>query len=340
MTTHILHTRELDHAGFNAALDLRQQLDLALDPHLPPSTAVELRARFDDDRTEHADHDRLVAFDDDQAVAIGHVDRTDDPENPTFGAFEIEMLNDQDGLTAAVLSKLLDIAAADDRSSILAWGPETPWRLAFYERLGIERRYSERLSELDLTAVDEARMAAWIDRRMERASDIRLVQWQGACPERWLPAYIAANNAMNDAPREGIELQDWHFDAKMVQREEQARQVIGEAPMVMLAVDPSGAPVGATAVMLNLHRPRCSWQYDTVVLPAFRNRGVGRWLKAAMWRRLRDQHPGVTRLRTGNAESNAAMLAINVAMGYRQSHVYTAWQGHIDAYREGLARLP
>jgi mycothiol synthase len=107
--------------------------------------------------------------------------------------------------------------------------------------------------------------------------------------------------------------------------------------MNLFAVDPDGGPVGHTTVHVNPRRPEASWQWDTVVLDRHRRRGIGRWLKAEMWRWLREAEPEVTRLRTGNAESNDAMLAINVAMGFREAAVYGAWQAPISTYRAVLS---
>jgi hypothetical protein len=56
-----------------------------------------------------------------------------------------------------------------------------------------------------------------------------------------------------------------------------------------------------------------------------------------MYFHLRESIPEVTRLRTGNAESNDPMLAINVAMGYRPAHASAGWQADISTLRAGLA---
>ena len=61
---------------------------------------------------------------------------------------------------------------------------------------------------------------------------------------------------------------------------------------------------------------------QTVVLASHRGQGIAKRLKAEMWRWLRDDEPQVTGLRTGNAHSNAAMLAINDEMASAPS---TPW---------------
>ncbi len=329
---------ELSDSEFSSALALAQARDLQLRPALPPTTAEELHAWFTRDRTEGGEHLRLVGFEGDTAVAIGHLDVPDDPANPTFASFEIITVDEDAATQRAMLAPLLDLAEARGRTSLLPWALHTPFELALWESLGASLRYTERMSELVVGEVDAALMDRWIARRRERAADLELVHWEGRCPDRWLSAFAQASTAMNDAPREDLDVQDRTYDEAYIRHEERAWADVGHRLKVLLVVDPAGQPVATTSVLLNLHRPAASGQWDTVVLKPFRRRGIGRWIKAEMWRRLRAEHPDVTHLETGNAESNAGMLAINVAMGYRASHVYGGWQADLAAYRRGLAK--
>jgi GNAT superfamily N-acetyltransferase len=61
-------------------------------------------------------------------------------------------------------------------------------------------------------------------------------------------------------------------------------------------------------------------QSITGVLPAYRRRGLGKWLKAEMLEGVRERLPQARYLETGNAEQNEAMLAINRALGFQPYH--------------------
>lgn len=72
----------------------------------------------------------------------------------------------------------------------------------------------------------------------------------------------------------------------------------------------SGRLAGFTELMLNPAKPLVAQQGNTGVLEIYRNQGLGRWLKAAMLRRLCQERPG-------NADSNAPMLKINTQLGFQ-----------------------
>ena len=321
----IVDARSLDLDGFAAALELQQRVDRERDPGLPVTGAAELRAVFDDDATDHCRHQRIVALEGDRAAAIGHVELTTDPANSTLAGLEITPAPDE--VSAAVLAELLRRARADGRTSVMAWGDYTSSADQFWTGLGAELRYTEQESRLDMASVDPELMARWIE---AGPADLELVHCVRHCPEDRIDALVATANAMNDAPTDDLEIADTIVDAAMVRTEIEARAALGLEYQGVLAVTADGEAAGTTEVFINRHRPASSWQWSTVVLPAHRGRGIGRWVKAAMWQRLRTTEPEVTGLQTGNAASNAHMLAINNEMGFQPTHLMGCWQADLD----------
>ena len=329
----IVDARSLDRADFAAALELQQTLDRDRDPGLPVTPAAELRAVFDDDATDYCRHQRIVAFDGDRAAAIGHLELNSDATNANLAGVEITPTDDS--TAAAVLAELLRRARADGRTSVIAWGDHTPAAHAFWTGLGAELRYTEQESRLDMAAVDPQLMAQWIE---TGPVDLELVHWTRRCPEECIDALVATANAMNDAPTDDLDVSDTIVDAAMVRAEIEARAAVGLEYQGVLVVTAGGEAAGTTEVFVNRHRPAASWQWSTVVLPAHRGRGIGRWMKAAMWRRLRATEPDVTALQTGNAASNAHMLAINTEMGFQPTHLMACWQADLETLGARLSR--
>ena len=329
----IIDARSLDDTEFAAALELQQAVDRARDPDLPVTPAAELRAVFEDDATDHCRHERVVAFEAGRAAAIGHVELTVDPANAAMAGVEITPA--REAVSAAVLAELLRTARADGRTSVIAWGDHTPDADGFWTALGAELRYTEQESRLDMAAVDPRLMAQWIE---AGPADLELVHWARRCPDQWIDALVATANAMNDAPTDDLDIADTIVDAAMVKTEIEARNARGLEYQGVLAVTAGGEAAGTTEVFVNRHRPAASWQWSTVVLPAHRGRRIGRWMKASMWQRLRDTEPEVAWLQTGNAASNAHMLAINNEMGFKPTHLMGCWQTDLDTLEAGLSR--
>ena len=322
----IVDARALESADFAAALELQQQVDRARDPGLPVTGAAELRAVFDDDATDHCRHHRVVALTDDgAAAAIGHVELNMDAANANLAGVEITPADNR--TASAVLAELLRRARADGRTSVIAWGDHTPAAHDFWAGLGAELRYTEQESRLDMASVDAELMARWVE---AGPADLQLVHWARRCPEEWIDARVATANAMNDAPTDDLDIADTVVDAAMVRTEIEARAALGLEYQGVLAVTADGEAAGTTEVLVNRRRPAASWQWSTVVLPAHRGRRIGRWLKAAMWQRLRATEPEVTALQTGNAASNAHMLAINNEMGFQPTHLMGCWQADLE----------
>jgi hypothetical protein len=58
------------------------------------------------------------------------------------------------------------------------------------------------------------------------------------------------------------------------------------------------------------------------------------WMKAVMLKRILDERPIALFIRTGNANTNAQMLAINTQLGFVQAYSACLWQISIaDARR-------
>ena len=314
-------------------MELQQRLDRERDPDFPVTPAAELRGLFDDDATDFARNQRVVTFEGDRAVAIGQLELTVDPANAALAVIEITPADDE--VSAAVVAELVQRARADGRTSVIGACDYTPAAHAFWTGLGAELRYTERESSLMLAEVDPVLMQRWID---AAPTGVELLHWTRRCPEEWMDALVATANAMNDAPTDDLDVADTIVTADMMRAEIEARAARGLEYHGILAVAADGAAAGATEVFVNRHRPACSWQWNTVVVRAHRGRGIGRWMKAAMWQRLRATEPDVTALQTGNAASNAHMLAINFEMGFRPTHLMGYWQADLQVLESGLSR--
>jgi mycothiol synthase len=202
-------------------------------------------------------------------------------------------------------------------------------------RLGAEPRLTERQSRLDLREVDWGMVARWIAESEAAAAGARLELHTPWVPDEQLDEYCAAmNELMNTMPFEGLDHGDIVMSPTGVREWRERMRLTGTVNPTCLVRDADGSIVGMTDTMKHEYEPGLVRQNFTGVHPRARGRGLGKWLKAAMLEHVRQEYPDTIWISTENAGSNAPMLSINHALGFRLHRTFTFYQ--ID--RETLRR--
>jgi mycothiol synthase len=245
------------------------------------------------------------------------------------------------GIGTALLGRLADIGAGDGRTSMGCGADEGSCWETFLADLGITHRQTVHLNRLRIADLDRTLLEEWVDRAPERAGGYRLLAWDGPTPDEHAEAFAVCTEVMNTAPLGDLEVEHERMTVARLRRLEGARADAGVDWWTLVAVEEAtGAFVGFTQLSFSGWRDVHAKQQDTGVDPAHRDRGLGRWLKASMLLRLLDEKPAVIRIDTGNAGSNAPMLSINHALGFRPAKVSGNWQGDLDTVRKHLSERP
>ncbi|MFO8034717.1 MAG: GNAT family N-acetyltransferase [Candidatus Bipolaricaulota bacterium] len=238
-----------------------------------------------------------------------------------------------------LLAEIARAARADGRR-LLAEGTDAdiPAGEAFARKVGAQPGLNLSISQLELAQVDRDLVRTWVERAP--TDEFELGLWIGPYPEEDLPTIIALREVMNTAPREELDVEDFHWTPEHLRQVEQALAEAGEERWTLYCRHkPSGELAGYTEVYWSLDHPERLGQGDTGVLPQYRGRGLGKWLKAAMLERVFAERPQVKRIRTGNAGSNAPMLKINRELGFRERKRYTVWQAELPLIEGYLHRV-
>ncbi|CAN5864168.1 hypothetical protein BH24ACT3_BH24ACT3_15810 [soil metagenome] len=304
------------------------------DPEVPPMPLAELVATSRHERSFVRDPCLLVV-DSEEPIALVRLHLND--YRPEIAGLEVHLRSlDRVDLVVGPLREAARAAQEAGCRSVIASVPRGSPVEARLAGLGFTLGMVERISRLRTADLDRELLESWVTRAAERAREYSLVGWDGACPDEWLDRFVPLRMVMNTAPTEDL---DWPEETSTVDRlraSEESLAAIGHRFWILAARhDPTDALVGYTQVGLNGHRPALAEQGDTAVDPAHRDRGLGRWLKAVMALRLLDEAPEVEIIDTGNAESNAPMLGINVAMGFRPHARHGAWQAPVAILATG-----
>ncbi|HEU0193274.1 MAG TPA: GNAT family N-acetyltransferase [Gaiellales bacterium] len=136
------------------------------------------------------------------------------------------------------------------------------------------------------------------------------MSWTGAAPDDMVESFARARMAINDAPGEW---EDW--DAARVRDLERSVALRGRQLRVTVALD-AGGVVGFTELRVSRTAGAVAGTEDTAVVREHRGRGLALWMKSEALAGLRSDRPDVSLVSTVNAESNAAILAVNARLGF------------------------
>lgn len=206
---------------------------------------------------------------------------------------------------------------------------------AFLEWLGAKVKLRELESRVDLNEMDWALMERWVREGQERSPKTRLEIYDGGLPEQTLDDFSVQRSTMlNTIPFDDLEIGQIVVTPERIREWQAKAKLMGIVEHNVLTREPDGTISGMTDVEWAPYSRPLIRQEFTGVLPSARGRGIGKWIKAAMVLHLRKLYPDARWISTENANSNAPMLKINRAMGfkpYRRSVEYQITRDELEA---------
>jgi GNAT superfamily N-acetyltransferase len=173
--------------------------------------------------------------------------------------------------------------------------------------------------------VDEQRLLALESEARAASRGYELVMWRNRVPDALLDDRALLERLMTtDAPHGDLPVEEEQWDGERIREHERTNLARGRT-MLSAGALKDGRLVAFTELEVPSADPRRAHQGSTLVRREHRGHRLGALLKVAVLRELAETMPAVLRITTYNSESNAPMVAVNEAVGFRPVGRLSSW---------------
>jgi GNAT superfamily N-acetyltransferase len=240
-------------------------------------------------------------------------------EHNMFARLAVLKNHRRKGIGKALLNLMHEFALGKNRSIIIGGSMEEDGRI-FNRALGGTEALEMKNYRLKMEEVDWKMVKQWEKEGSEKSPDTTL-EFHYFIPDEKLEKYTRKyTEVYNQAPIDDLAIGDLVYTPELWRKYEDVSKRTGETWLTVMLLEKNGDVSGLSDVVYTPSRSPLLQQLLTGVDEKYRGQGKGKWVKAAMLLRIREEFPDVKIITTGMAKSNAPMIAINERLGFNLHH--------------------
>lgn len=240
------------------------------------------------------------------------------------------------GVATRLIREVLALMRDLDKR-LLTIGAHTDSGHAFLHRLGAVEKHRSIENRAYFDRLDWTALQGWDDG--VAGEGLHWERHAGRVPMPVLESLLGDfTRLIADIPLGGLEHAPIRFEMAGYRRWYETMDRVGGAHHLLVLRDANGGVAGMCEASWDPRSADRAWQQLTAVSRECRGRGLAKALKAAMMRQIRQHHPDVRLMITGNAEVNAPMLSINRRVGFEVHRRHADYQVTRDTLDASLAR--
>ena len=232
--------------------------------------------------------------------------------------FDVELLKDyrQKGIGRKAMKIIYDYAIEHGKKILMTSSDEMDGR-EFLKKMGAKEALAGVENRLTLKSVNWEMVQQWAKDGFERNPTSKL-EFYYSIPEEIIEDYCKVySEVTNQQPLGELEVGDMIISSKAFRELEKMFADMGRTWITAVTFESDNKISGLTEMRYNPSRETFITQLLTGVQKEYRGRGLGKWLKAEMLLKIKEEFPKVKIVTTSNASSNAPMLSINDRLGFK-----------------------
>ncbi len=176
---------------------------------------------------------------------------------------------------------------------------------------------SRELFELDIAEAKTDLIEQWYNDYSEKFKQYTLQHYEDI-PDELLEEYCKVfNQFIGDMPNDSL-INDFQINPATIKARQVQNRKQDLCSCRYLVFDGSQL-IAKTNVSIHKRHPETMYQYMTGVLEEYRGRGIGTWLKAAMFIKLTEDFPKLKTIKTQIHSKNIGSKQLNLQMGYKNT---------------------